>query len=94
MINQRPNGAGRVFMERIIQWKELEYVLTHPPPPTPSIFHSVATNRHCRPLGIRGGGESCLKNMLKTSCYQFCARHSAEFFGHGPHAQLPSHCSL
>lgn len=38
MINQRPNGAGRVFMERIIQWKELEYVLTHPPPPASFIL--------------------------------------------------------
>lgn len=93
MINQRPNGAGRVFTEQIIQWKELEYILT-PHPPASFILWLLTDTVDTWELGVRWGPFHRWKNTLETSCYQFCARHSAECFGHGSHAQLPSHCIL
>lgn len=67
MINQRPNGAGRVFREQIIPWELLEYI------PTRTAFHSMAKKTHGH-MGIRGGGCATMcvhfmdgKNMLEAS---------------------------
>lgn len=55
MINQRPSGAGRVFMKQITQWKQFESILTHHSPSEPFLLWLLAEPPDTWELGVRGG---------------------------------------
>lgn len=100
--NQRPSGAGRVFMKQITQWKQFESILTHHSPSEPFILWLLAEPPDTWELGVRGGlsqtrvhfidGKTCRKPAVTfvpgivLSALDTCLMHSSK--------ELLSHCIL
>lgn len=71
MINQGPNGAGRVFTEQIIQWKRLEYILTHHPPSEPFILWLLIEPLEMWELGVSWGlCQMCVHSRDGKTCWK------------------------